>query len=1064
MTTRKYKKNVASVIKKIPMRKLRMPKIRVMPQSPDGMVRFGFSGIAPKYSKETIIDKKILNNKEKTIQQMFNDIRTYIMLENRRNAITNATRVMKDNKIPQIVDYADKNMNKDQFSQFQNYILGSKRNALRTDYLKTQKEQTETIKQLSELRDKLLKEQQMGAVELKKVQDSKDLLNKQLDELKNEKLAKDDQMKELKSDIEELELKTAQYMRELDEITKQKNDIIERNEQITTEQQKRIDYYTKRITNLTDKISQNEHQIDRMSQTMKENIPSIIRLADAGIINGIGSAIISDASLQNEIKQIIAVAQGKPIKRIGKASADEVGDFIFEYIEPKEIPTIKNRLTEIYALYLSGKGNITNIEAKKLMKDVLKEEIINKIEDYKKDAEKSKAWQSDYINNFFEEKRKSINEKIDALVDKTFKGSTILIPHSEEKKREAVRTYLTPINQNSAENLKYEIIGELDKNTPTTDKNITTNEELLLLEDKKELDDEKRTEILASASASEQAGTLPPAGTLQDKKELDDGERKQSAGLTNETKGLGLYNDEIETVMKNIKNFNGVVSRDEILTKILPKIKPYSRGGFIINTDKSNEDGTHWFSIVYDARPEEVGGSKTIEYYDSFGRDVPADLLDDIAEIAKKLGDDEILKLKVNKVKNQSNTSENCGWFSMKFIIDRIKRNKTFSEATGYNDKIVEASKKGEGDIEKFKEAYISGNGIMAGDGFVDTLKKGISKTADFANELWRRIKNFIMGINEMSPNVKNMIEKYGQAKINKITVWRAPIQSAVKKIMDVVSLGDLEKNKEKLKSISTNYDDIYHLAMVIDTDMGPLSTEKIPRVVLNEGDISNKVGFNKAQAQKMDIPITKTITVGELFNNAIQGFNNNQSFFNYHPVNLNCQHYITQLLKYSNLLSSSANEFINQDVQQLFKGTQLEGIATFITQTKHKFDGLLGRGEQPKMTEQDIDRHNKIMELQRITLDKINNAGKGRAVPEKDNLGHIYEVLVPALSGNLQAVKSQRIKSIIKNISTKQQFKPSMSKYKEYLRFKFYDGQLPNKSSLDKKVINDVIFVIKKV
>ena len=46
-----------------------------------------------------------------------------------------------------------------------------------------------------------------------------------------------------------------------------------------------------------------------------------------------------------------------------------------------------------------------------------------------------------------------------------------------------------------------------------------------------------------------------------------------------------------------------------------------------------------------------------------------------------------ILKLKENRVISQKDTSSNCGFFCMKFLIDRF-RGKSFSEATGYDEQM----------------------------------------------------------------------------------------------------------------------------------------------------------------------------------------------------------------------------------------------------------------------------------------------------------------------------------------------------------------------------------------
>lgn len=161
--------------------------------------------------------------------------------------------------------------------------------------------------------------------------------------------------------------------------------------------------------------------------------------------------------------------------------------------------------------------------------------------------------------------------------------------------------------------------------------------------------------------------------------------------------GRGLYSDEIDKMMSKHPLYKGTIAADEIRSKILPTIKKHDHFGFIINTDSHNQQGCHWFAVYVDARPT---GSKSIEVYDSFGRDPGEDLLKDIKLIADKLDSPEYLKLKINKIVNQKSSTNNCGYFSCQFLLDRFS-GKRFRECSGYNDSL-----RGERDIKKIIDKY----------------------------------------------------------------------------------------------------------------------------------------------------------------------------------------------------------------------------------------------------------------------------------------------------------------------------------------------------------------------
>ena len=164
----------------------------------------------------------------------------------------------------------------------------------------------------------------------------------------------------------------------------------------------------------------------------------------------------------------------------------------------------------------------------------------------------------------------------------------------------------------------------------------------------------------------------------------------------------GLYDDQIDKIMSHFKDYRGSIMRDQI-KELLPSIRPQSRVAFIINTDTSDKPGQHWQAIYIDARdgPE---SSNSLEFYDSFGRSIPPDVLQDCKLILKMLKPHTILKLKENRVIVQADNSTNCGYFCMRFLMDRF-RGKSFASATGYDDKVkIDQVHKNEKEIEDLKQ------------------------------------------------------------------------------------------------------------------------------------------------------------------------------------------------------------------------------------------------------------------------------------------------------------------------------------------------------------------------
>ena len=70
---------------------------------------------------------------------------------------------------------------------------------------------------------------------------------------------------------------------------------------------------------------------------------------------------------------------------------------------------------------------------------------------------------------------------------------------------------------------------------------------------------------------------------------------------------------------------------------------------------------------------------------------------------------DKPLQFKINRVKRQRGNSNNCGYFSCEFLIDRYK-GKTFKKASKFT--IIEDSIRGEKEIKKLKKTLKHFNDI----------------------------------------------------------------------------------------------------------------------------------------------------------------------------------------------------------------------------------------------------------------------------------------------------------------------------------------------------------------
>lgn len=154
---------------------------------------------------------------------------------------------------------------------------------------------------------------------------------------------------------------------------------------------------------------------------------------------------------------------------------------------------------------------------------------------------------------------------------------------------------------------------------------------------------------------------------VEEAKQIGSGSRDNPEKRT----GSALWSDEITDYFKGNPRFAGVFAVDEM--KFLPhKALPF---GFVVNMSRSDQPGTHWCSVWI--TPD------SIEYYDPTGHDPPKSLIKDLRAKLLEWHLPILLKLKINKVSGQNNSTNHCGYFAIRFLDERMS-GKSFAEATRF--------------------------------------------------------------------------------------------------------------------------------------------------------------------------------------------------------------------------------------------------------------------------------------------------------------------------------------------------------------------------------------------
>lgn len=206
-----------------------------------------------------------------------------------------------------------------------------------------------------------------------------------------------------------------------------------------------------------------------------------------------------------------------------------------------------------------------------------------------------------------------------------------------------------------------------------------------LLEESKEIGDKIdriRNEVSDMLRLSREQGAKNEISDIK----IIDPKAEQGAG-----KAMGgLWSDQLEKIMHRYRKFEGVYPIDQI-----NRMPVKDKMGAIVNLSRSNQPGSHWVAFYIDTKND-----RSLEYYDSYARDPPKEFMQNIKSVINRLAPDVYLKFKVNKIKQQSANSSNCGIFCAKFLTDRFE-GRPFKQCTGYSD-----VRSGEAMARKLREKY----------------------------------------------------------------------------------------------------------------------------------------------------------------------------------------------------------------------------------------------------------------------------------------------------------------------------------------------------------------------
>lgn len=198
---------------------------------------------------------------------------------------------------------------------------------------------------------------------------------------------------------------------------------------------------------------------------------------------------------------------------------------------------------------------------------------------------------------------------------------------------------------------------------------------------------------------------------------------------------------------------------------------------------------------------------------------------------------------------------------------------------------------------------------------------EGTGIISDTIDKVKSKVNNYVdRALNTRPGQVDKLLKLHGDTPVQMVTILRKPIQSMVKKFINLVSGGQLARAQKEM-----NYDDIYHLFVNFT-----LSTGKVVGIEKNARVNTNLNGFptkgletsNILQLSGKNIPLRQFIEGGEKAHG--------DNFYRYNSSSYNCQAFVNGMMNAVGI--TGAKDFVMQDASKLINSAGLSKGAKVVT------------------------------------------------------------------------------------------------------------------------------------
>lgn len=196
--------------------------------------------------------------------------------------------------------------------------------------------------------------------------------------------------------------------------------------------------------------------------------------------------------------------------------------------------------------------------------------------------------------------------------------------------------------------------------------------------------------------------------------------------------------------------------------------------------------------------------------------------------------------------------------------------------------------------------------------------------------------------LNKRPKAINDFLKLHGNKYIRRIIVSRIPVSAKIQFIANLVSNGGWTANMKKL-----NYDDVYHLFMIVELDDGLLfKIEKNSRVDITVG--KRTLGDTMINIDNIENTLNDMFE----FSERLYGL---ERIYRYDPFKTNCQVLLVDLLSSIDKITPQLKTYIMQNATSLIENDIFKYIAKGVTDLAASSRYMIEGGRKKKINRRKI-------------------------------------------------------------------------------------------------------------